>query len=77
MTVNIPRPLCRVCNRPVERFSMSANRLVSSITFVAICHGMREHHTLPEAFFLENKVIDRGHAFPATIGAVDNIVPMR
>lgn len=75
--MNIPKPICRKCKRVVVDFMWYQNHLVQSTTFVAQCHGEQEHHSVPnQVLYYATRIIPRW-AFPATIGEVDNITPVR
>lgn len=75
--MNIPKPMCRKCRRMVVDFTSYPNHLAHSTTFVARCHGEQEHHSVPNQVLYNSTRILPGWAFPATIGEVDNITPVR
>lgn len=61
----------------VESFTSYPNHLAHATVFVARCHGEQEHHAVDDQTLLNATRILPGWAFPATIGEVDNIVPVR
>lgn len=59
----IPKPICAVCRREVERMESNQNPCTMAITFRVYCHGQQEEAVLSDFDRMVADKIEPGLAF--------------
>lgn len=64
-SVFIERPICAVCNKPVDWIGKEMSHVNSSIVFTVKCHGETETSELTDQVYRSATRIEIGKAFVA------------
>lgn len=57
------RPICAVCNKPVDELLMELCDFQYARRWIAVCHGQRQVVEIPERVLMFGERIEMGRAF--------------
>lgn len=63
--LNDKKPICAICYKEVEKFTVFNDIQKYEVVFVAECHGDKESYPIDSNFFMETSIHDihKGYAF--------------